>query len=363
MRAIQKVIGLLLSFLLIITMAACGNSEDEDITIQPNNTINNEATENTPSDDNSQSNTEPPKHEYIDGYEQLLSYTRIEEIEKCTSPDELCAILSNLYGEEITFIELKYEDIKDEFFVQKLAFYDVSKSAAPITKDMYAFFMPFTESPIFIMDSEGAYPVGNYEIKEFNGSHYHWVSAWCSTDLFLCLHSYTDCEGNLEERATWVEAVKSMDWYLEYETRILLDMFSEEQNYEIFQQIASTDPGVELLYPIIDGTIRSIMDDMVVKARDICSGERPYNYELLYPYQEAIIEYNNKISALEKTNDYNDWLLDTIFDDISWICLYVEDFVTFASQGFTDPRIEDYIANSYEFTDPIEAIMVFLRLM
>ena len=34
------------------------------------------------------------------------------------------------------------------------------------------------------------------------------------------------------------------------------------------------------------------------------------------------------------------WLLDTYFSDMSWMSLYVDDFITFASQGFTDPRIE-----------------------
>jgi hypothetical protein len=42
--------------------------------------------------------------------------------------------------------------------------------------------------------------------------------------------------------------------------------------------------------------------------------------------------------------------------------LYVDDFITFASQGFTDPRIEEYTAFCYELTDPLKATVTFLEM-
>ena len=366
MRKLKRFTLFLVSLLMLVSLFGCGNKQTVGIPDEEKAAVDtgiDRGNADGAQEDDAEVEAAPPKHEYMKGYEDLLLYNRIAEIEQCSSPDELCGILGEIYGEEVTYMELQYEDAKDDFFFQRLALYDVSEVKAPVVSDVYAFFIPYQESPIFMMDDEGAYPVGNYEMKTYDGANCQWVSAWSARDLFLCLHSYAECEGDAEQRRLLVEAVQSMEWYLDYEARALLTLYAQTGNSQVYEQIASGDSRVELLYPVMNGTLRTYIDNMLVEAEKICSVEGPiYNYEALYPYQDSITNYLNTVNAAEDTNDYNDWLLDTYFSDMSWMSLYVDDFITFASQGFTDPRIEEYTAFCYELTDPLKATVTFLEM-
>lgn len=164
-----------------------------------------------------------PAHNYIEGYTDLPLYQEIEKIEQCTSADELCSILSDIYDDEVSCQKIEYNETNSDYLFTVGALYDVSNVKYPVESDVYVFLRPYHETPIFIMDDEGSYPVEKYEIKNLDsGSHVHYVSAWKATDLFLCLHEFADCDGDVEQREELVQAVSSMDWYLEYEELVRL---------------------------------------------------------------------------------------------------------------------------------------------
>ena len=148
-------------------------------------------------------------------------YQRIMTIEKCTDPEQLVLMLEDIYGEEITYIHLEFDNKTNEFKEPYKEFefnvfsvYSPQKNKGRVLSDAYAFFKEYHESPLFIMDQEGAYLVGNYEVETTEENTYlHKVNAWATSDLFLCLNKYT----NKSCQEEYAAMVKTMDYYVDYE--------------------------------------------------------------------------------------------------------------------------------------------------
>lgn len=345
---------------MMFSLTACGETDNAPSDVETE--IETKA-DNPPADSTSTLD-EPPKHEYLSGYEEIIVYQEIEQIEQCTSPETLCQILSKIYEDEISYIELDAETVKNEYMIQILAMYNVDLVKVPLTSRVFVFLRPYQETPVFIMDDEGSYPVSTYEIKTTeDGNSYSKLSAWRATDLFLCLHSFAKCEDNVDDRADLVTAVQALEWYMDFESRVILNTYRQNGTNEVFEQIAPEDIRAEWLYPIMDGMLASRIDAFIEKAVDITSGNGPiYEYEALYPYQDEIRNTTAEVELVAGNNGINDRLLLNYFDDIGRIDFYIEEFITFASQGFNDPRIEEYTTFCYELSSPLKAIETFLQM-
>lgn len=345
---------------MIFSLTACGETGNAPSDVETEIETN---TDNTLADSSSTLD-EPPKHEYLSGYEEIIVYQEIEQIEQCTSPDTLCQILSEIYEDEISYIELDAETVKNEYIIQILAMYNVDLVKVPLTSRVFVFLRPYQETPVFIMDEDGSYPVSTYEIKTTeDGNSYSKLSAWQATDLFLCLHSFAKCEDNIDDRADLVTAVQALEWYMDFESRVILNTYRQNGTNEVFEQIAPEDTRAEWLYPIMDGTLASRIDAFIEKAVDISSGDGPiYEYEALYPHQDEIRNTTAEVELIVGNNGANDRLLLNYFDDVGKIDFYIEEFITFASQGFNDPRIEEYTTFCYELSSPLKAIETFLQM-
>lgn len=345
---------------MMFSLTACGETSDSPSDVVKEIEVD---TDNAPADSTS-SIDEPPKHEYLSGYEDIIVYQEIKEIEQCTSPETLCQILSDIYEDEISYIELDAETVNNEYVIQVLAMYNVDLLKVPLTSRVFVFLRPYQETPVFIMDDDGSYPVSNYEIKTTeDGNSYSKLSAWHATDLFLCLHSFAKCEDNLDDRADYVTAVQALEWYMEFEARVILNTYRQNGTNEVFEQVAPSDERASWLYPIMDGTLATRIDAFIEKAKDITSGDGPiYDYEALYPYQDEIRSTTSEVTLVSGYDNMNDYLLHKYFNDVAKIDLYIDTFITFASQGFDNPLIEEYTTFCYEISSPLKAIKVFLQM-
>lgn len=107
----------------------------------------------------------------------------------------------------------------DDFICSANCLYNTQRTKMPFSSDTFIFFKGYSETPAFIMDSEGFYLVSSYEIKNFDdGTHCHYISAWMCSDLFMCLHEFI--EGEAETLASYKEVVVCMDCYIEFENLI-----------------------------------------------------------------------------------------------------------------------------------------------
>lgn len=358
----------------ILMLSGCSNSEPAGTAPNEDSNASNSETEqpHSPSSENvpDYEVDTAPKHEYLDGYQDLAVYRKIDEIEKCTSPEELSTILAQLYGEEISFTKIEYDE-NGEFLFQVVTLYDVQRAKAPVTEDVYAFFTPYNETPVFIMDSEGAYPVSKYEINSTeSGKHYHHISAWLASDLFLCLHEFTDCEGDIEERSTWSEAVRNMDWYMEYEARIMLLAYQEDPSRNTFGEVTHEDTRAELLIPVMDGTLSFFVNELAQQALDICERQEA-NVDLtpLYENNDQILVILNSVrdGSSDGGHSANDLMWDQFDSDLYQILMYTEDFITTAGGSYNDQeyaasRITEYKALCDEFANPVNAAVLYLKM-
>ena len=358
MKRARDIFVLLTVCCMMCLLAACGEKDSVSSDTGNDMDVNNVSEEQASSDD------APPSHDYLPGYEDIIVYQEIKQIAECTSPETLCQILSELYEEEVSFFELDAETVKNEYVIQVLAMYNVDLMKVPLTTHVYVFVRPYQEAPVFIMDEEGAYPVSTYEMEATeDGNSYSVLSAWQATDLFLCLHSFAKCEDNVDDRADFVTAVQALDWYVDFEARVILNAYRKNNTYEVFEQVAPKDARTEWLYPMMDGTLASQIDDFIKKAVDITSGDGLiYEYEALYPYQDEIRNTTAEVELAAGGNGVNDQLLIKYFDDIRKIDFYIEEFITFASQGFNDSRVEEYKTFCYEISSPLKAIETFLQM-
>ena len=144
---------------------------------------------------------------------------------------------------KITYLSLKYDENTkafkspyEDFKFNVLSVYSTTKNKGTVSSDAYAFFMEYNESPIFIMDASGSYFVGNYEIVTIRENEYsHEVDAWVLTDLYLCLHKHTECDGDEMRRKAYSNIVKSMIGYVNFETRL-----SNRTNISEFEDIPNS---------------------------------------------------------------------------------------------------------------------------
>lgn len=222
----RKLFTIVLTLSMLVPLCACGhesntNPTDSSTSLTTNEVIT-DATEEAIS-----------SKKYIGNYEDEPVYQKIIEIENCTDPDQLCQMLNNLYGEEFYFIKLEYEEWSDSdgnhagykkpydnFVCSVTCLYNSYRMKPYISSDTFAFFKENNEFPTFIMDSEGSYLVGSYEIKTFNsGEHAHDIVAWVCSDLFMCLHEFIDADE--ESVSILQEAVLYLDFYIEFENLII----------------------------------------------------------------------------------------------------------------------------------------------
>jgi len=224
----KKLFSLILIVMLLL-LSACGNS---DI----NNDIITDPVENSDVSTERENKETTPKHQYIGDYEQEPVYQKIKEIETCKNPDILCQLLAEVYGEEISYIKMEYagqsesapndskwygyEEPYKNFMCGVTSIYNSDLYKGILTSDTYVFFKPYNETPSFVMDCDGSYIVSSYEIKQLDdGTSGNYISGWVVSDLFLCLHEYIDEDA--EEKAFMRDAVRYMDWYLEFENLIV----------------------------------------------------------------------------------------------------------------------------------------------
>ncbi len=159
--------------------------------------------------------------EYSGDFQNDPMYQKIISIEKCTDPKQLVLMLEDIYGEEITYIPLEFDNKTnefkepyEEFEFNVFSVYASHKNKGRVLSDAYAFFKQYHEAPVFIMDKDGAYLVGNYEVETTEENTYlHKVNAWATSDLFLCLNKYT----NKSCQEEYAAMVKTMDYYVDFE--------------------------------------------------------------------------------------------------------------------------------------------------
>lgn len=237
-------------------------------------------------------NTKSP--EYFGDYKEDALYKEIIEIEKCTNPEQMVSILEGLYSETISYISLEYDAEKqsfkepyDDFKFNVYSIYSKEKNKGNISTDSYAFFLEYTEFPVFIMDEAGSYLVSNYEIKTIEeNNHIHYVDAWVLSDLYLCLHGYANCEGDILRRESYANIVKDMEYYTNLEMRISNDesdvveqipQNNTEMNY-------SMDPKEEPKYreEYVQTYYASAIEGAVITSQDNSTGEFKYVSKCMY---------------------------------------------------------------------------------
>lgn len=249
----KRILALLLALSIIMVFTACGKDEASNQT---------HTTENINIGDmNEQETTETkPKHQYVGEYAQEPVYQKLMQIQTCKDPDELCQLLAELYGEEFTYIKMEqknhdnydgYKSPYENFICSAFALYNVSGTMAKglIKSDTYAFFKPFSEEPTFIMDSDGSYLVYSYKITQLeSGTAVHSVNSWVIEDLFMCLHEFID--GDSEEKIFMRDAVRYMDYYLDFENLIVDSL---NGNSGSISKTESLRPSIDILSVEITG--------------------------------------------------------------------------------------------------------------
>jgi len=178
-----------LAVAVLLLLSACGTADPTDASLSGSTETDRgrhqTSTEHTELPATDKPTDDTPQYDYLEGYAALALFQEIAAIENTCDPDELQSILTELYGEEISYTKIGYEENLQEyeetgngFSFQVTALYDVSKTRAPVETDVYVFLAPYNETPLFIMDGEKACPVGKYEIKNFDdGTYCHSVSA------------------------------------------------------------------------------------------------------------------------------------------------------------------------------------------
>ncbi len=241
----KKFFVILLTLILVFAFVSC--------TEKSNKQSSESVGENTTDID---THNEPQKNKYTGNYHQEPVYKKLMEFENCKDPEVLCQLLFDLYGEEITYIKLTYintddgkylgyEEPYDDFICTSIALYDTLNPLCkvPICSDTYLFFRPYTEEPIFMMDCDASYLVSSYKINNYeDGTRSHNISGWIISDLFMCLHGYTDAAP--EEKNNFKEAVRYMDFYLDFENLVIESIGEETGN---ITKTESLTPCVNIL--------------------------------------------------------------------------------------------------------------------
>jgi len=154
-----------------------------------------------------------------------------------------------------------------------------------------------------------------------------------------------------------------MEWYLEYEARVLLHTYEKTSDINVFYETAPNDFRWEWLIPIMDGTLVSYIDGLLLEAEKIRdSGTVSADLEPLYAYQTKIYELFEPVNITVGARLTNDELLKPYFDDLTWIFSCIDSLITFASEGFDDPRISDYTNMCYEQGSPLKAAALFTAM-
>lgn len=175
-------------------------------------------------------------HTYLPGYENEPLYVEIMKYENCTDPEELCVLLENLYGEEISFYFLDYKDGTNEdhkngyfhepydnYIYQIIAFYKVELDIFEPQSDTYVFWGEDSLKTRFIMDKDGSYIVSENKTNYYDdGTSGHWIKAWILSDLYLCAHGYINEDD--EGKKSCKEAAYGIDVYEEFENLIISTM-------------------------------------------------------------------------------------------------------------------------------------------
>ncbi len=166
--------------------------------------------------------------EYSGDFKNDPMYQEIIAIENCTDNRQLISILEDIYDEEITYVNLEFDEKSngfkepyEEFQINVFSVYSSKKNKGKLSSDVYAFFKEFHETPVFIMDKDGSYLVGNYEVETTSENTYvHKVNAWATSDLFLCLNKYT----NKSCQEEYAAMVKTMGYYIDFENMLRKSM-------------------------------------------------------------------------------------------------------------------------------------------
>lgn len=172
--------------------------------------------------------TEKDNFGYIGNYENEPGYQKIMIFENSKDPEQMVEMLENLYIEPVTYIPMKFDvenkkyfEPYEDFEFEVLSIYSPDKSKGLISSDSYAFFVGETEVPIFIMDQDGSYLVSDYEVVTGDNDYVHKVTAWAMSDFYLCLHGYAECNNDENLRMIYKNIVKSLDFYTDFEARLL----------------------------------------------------------------------------------------------------------------------------------------------
>ncbi|MBD5168547.1 MAG: hypothetical protein HDT20_00205 [Oscillibacter sp.] len=245
----KKALSFVVALSICVCLCSCGQVPDEDSIDSPAPTPE-QAVSNTPSFQ--ESKIEPSK-QYVGNYEVEPVYQKLYEIETCTNPEQLLSILSNLYGEEFSYIKMEwtdtgeghlgYKEPYEDFLCQVTCFYDTDRIKAPVSSETFVFFREYNETPSFIMDEDGTYLVRDYEIKNFDdGTNCHNITAWICSDLYMCLHGHI--EDDAEGKKLLSDAVRYMDFYLDFENLIIDYLGDLAENVS---KIESLNPSIEIL--------------------------------------------------------------------------------------------------------------------
>lgn len=174
--------------------------------------------------------------EYSGNFKNDPVYQEIMAIESCTDHKQLISMLEDIYDEEITYVELEFDEKSngfkkpyEDFQINVFSVYSTKKNKGRISSDVYAFFIEFQESPVFVMDKDGSYLVGNYEVETIKEDNYlHKVNAWATSDLFLSLNKYT----NKSCQEEYAAMVKTMDYYVDFENMLRKNMETDANSLE-----------------------------------------------------------------------------------------------------------------------------------
>ncbi len=218
----RRVLSVCIIIWLLLVLGSCGAS-----TTEPEGVANRETAAGTTEVSDYPTETEGY---YSGNYESEPIYQKIMEIENCTDPDDLLAIINTLYGEEFSYITLEIDDASNAKTLRyKEPYYDVVCSytgfnnyllGEPVVQvDTHLFFRAYQEQPVFMMDDRGTYIVRSYDMHTFaDGETASLVSGYVISDLYLSLHGFTSYSDEL--KASDAERIKAMDFYMELETQI-----------------------------------------------------------------------------------------------------------------------------------------------
>lgn len=224
--------------LLTIMLCSCGTTENK----VENNKLENKSSIKTSINELDNETTLPkvelanPDAKYVGDYENDEIYSKILEIESCTTPNKLVAILKDIYGFNFVYTKLKY-DSKDKIYNfpnnSELPVFCTVLGAYKIRKDVFAkpdvyfVYQEFgdgegkiiSEEPTFIIDKYGSYLVDKYEYftGESTGEEMLNVEARPILDLYMCERGFIN---NDEMKAPLSKYVNELDFFKEFESLI-----------------------------------------------------------------------------------------------------------------------------------------------